>query len=132
MMFGAVIDTNVLVSGLLTSKGNCAAIIEDIQVGNIIVYFNDAIIDEYRAVLMRPEFGFSNTQVDDLIAVIMSTGVEVVAPLTSKVLPDEADRKFYDVALFSEQPLISGNARHFPGMKDLLSPAQYIGSRGTP
>ena len=60
-MIHAVIDTNVLVSALLTSKSDTATVqvLEAIMNGQIIPLYNEDIISEYEIVLNRPTFLFS-------------------------------------------------------------------------
>lgn len=59
-MIHAVIDTNVLVSALLTSKSDTATVqvLEAIMNGQIIPLYNEEIISEYEIVLNRPTFNF--------------------------------------------------------------------------
>ncbi len=60
-MIHAVIDTNVLVSALLTSKSDTATVqvLEAIMNGQIIPLYNEEIISEYEIVLNRPTFNFT-------------------------------------------------------------------------
>jgi putative PIN family toxin of toxin-antitoxin system len=125
-MTRAVIDTNVLVSGLLTSHGNCAVIVEMIQGGQVSVCYDMRILEEYREVLLRPEFGFSKTQVTDLVDLIRLTGEEVIAPRSSQDLPDEDDRMFVEVARKANAPIVTGNMKHFPEVDQVQTPAQFV------
>jgi putative PIN family toxin of toxin-antitoxin system len=52
----AVIDTNVLVSGLLSPAGNEALILLAIHQGLMHPCFSEDILEEYAAVLARPKF----------------------------------------------------------------------------
>jgi putative PIN family toxin of toxin-antitoxin system len=65
----AVIDTNVLVSGLLRSSGNEALIILAVHQGLVRPCFSAAIVEEYAAVLARPKFSFPAEEIEALIAV---------------------------------------------------------------
>jgi putative PIN family toxin of toxin-antitoxin system len=55
----AVIDTNVLVSALISSVGNEALVILGVNQGLLIPCFSDEILQEYSEVLRRAKFGFS-------------------------------------------------------------------------
>lgn len=59
----AVIDTNVFVSALITRNPDSPTrvVYDHIDSGDIIPLYNDEIIAEYREVLSRPKFNFSNT-----------------------------------------------------------------------
>ena len=54
----AIIDTNVLVSALLSSDGksNSLIVLQSVLVGNIIPVFNEEILSEYEEVLSRDKF----------------------------------------------------------------------------
>jgi putative PIN family toxin of toxin-antitoxin system len=52
----AVIDTNVLISGLLVPKGNEALILLAVHQGLVRPCFSEAIMREYEGVLARPKF----------------------------------------------------------------------------
>ena len=62
MMLYAVIDTNVLVSALLSDKEDTATVlvVKEVIKGNIIPIYSYEIVNEYRNVLNRKKFNFSN------------------------------------------------------------------------
>jgi len=125
-MTKAVLDTNVLVSALWTPAGNAAAIVGLVLSDRIVPCFDCRILDEYLAVLSQPRLAFSAGQVDRLLNEIAERGL-LVTPLPSKIaLPDESDRKFYDVAKFCGACLITGNARHYPDDPDITNPARFL------
>lgn len=127
----AVIDTNVLVSGLLRAACPTGEIIDSIF-GNVISpVYDDRILFEYRDVLTRPKFSFPAPAVEDLLSAITAIGRPVIAVHTHVRLPDEKDRCFYECALSAQSAiLITGNRRHFPervchGIR-VCSPAEFL------
>ena len=52
-----VVDTNVLVSGLLSPHGPPGRMVDGIVAEELVVLFDDRILDEYRDVLGSPRFG---------------------------------------------------------------------------
>ena len=64
-MIYAVIDTNVLVSAMLTHNEQSATfrIIEAMISNQIIPLYNEEIISEYEDVLHRTKFGFSEADI---------------------------------------------------------------------
>ncbi|MBR4594402.1 MAG: PIN domain-containing protein [Bacteroidaceae bacterium] len=76
-MIHAVIDTNVLVSALLTSKSDTATVqvLEAIMNGQIIPLYNEEIISEYEIVLNRPTFNFTESTVYHYINAIKEKGL---------------------------------------------------------
>jgi putative PIN family toxin of toxin-antitoxin system len=70
----AVVDTNVLVSGLLSPSGNEALIILAIHQGLLRPCLSEEIIDEYAGVLARPKFAFPPDEIEALIAMLRGNG----------------------------------------------------------
>jgi predicted nucleic acid-binding protein len=86
-----VIDTNVLVSGLLKPYSHPGAVIRQLAGGQIQLIYDARIIAEYREVLYRPLFGFKHADVEALLVHVKDTGLAVVtAPLPFR-LPDPDD-----------------------------------------
>jgi len=98
-----VLDTNVLVSSLLSS-GPPAVIVDLVADGKLTPFFNDFIVSEYLNVLLRPKFNFFPFQVSRLLDDIMRTGIAVdVTDLKPDepgviAMPDKDDRVFYHIA----------------------------------
>jgi putative PIN family toxin of toxin-antitoxin system len=111
----AVIDTNVLVSGLLRSSGNEALIILAVHQGVLRPCFTAAILDEYAAVLARPKFSFPAEEIEALIAMLRNNGELFEPENTVATSPDPADTKFLQCAQAAQAEfIITGNKRDFP------------------
>ncbi len=110
-----VLDTNVLVSGLLSATGPPAWIVEAVLAGELELALDMAIRQEYENVLRRPEFGFSPEVVDDLLTAVDQFGFQVAAaPPCSEPLPDPDDEPFLAVAGATDSTLVTGNLKHYP------------------
>jgi len=110
-----VLDTNVLVSGLLKPFSAAGTILRLVAEGRIRVLYDARILAEYREVLRRPKFGFNPESVEVLLAQIEADGVLITAePVDTKALPDPTDAPFLEIALAAGVPLVTGNKRHFP------------------
>jgi len=125
-MTKVVLDTNILVSALWTPAGNASAIVGLILSDGIVPCFDYRIIEEYFAVLRRPRLAFSAGQVDRLLGEITVRGLSVIAPSSEIDMPDESDRKFYEVAKFCGAYLVTGNTRHYPEDPGIISPARFL------
>jgi putative PIN family toxin of toxin-antitoxin system len=121
---GVVLDTNVLVSALLTPNGTAAKVLDLVCSGTLLPYYDNRILNEYQSVLFRPKFSFDPESADHLIALLKDLGVPTVAKPFHKPFPDETDRKFYEVAKTAGCYLATGNAKHFPKEPFVVSPAE--------
>ena len=126
-----VVDTNILVSGLLNSLGTSGEIVRWIADERIRLCHNEAILEEYDDVLHRPRFDFDPAQVEELLAQIRGGGEAVEAGRLAAPLPDRDDEVFLAVALAAGcEYLVTGNARHFPAGKyggvEIISPAAFV------
>lgn len=121
-----VIDTNILVSALWSKNGAPARIISMVINGSIVPCYDYRILSEYREVLRRPKFGFSNGEINSLLDWIESSGRSVVADPIKDSFIDEADKKFYEVAKFCQAKLITGNIKHFPQDPLVVTVAEFL------
>ena len=110
-----VVDTNVLVSGLLSPFGPSAQIIRMVASGVLAVCHDARILSEYRDVLLRPKFGFPQKAVDALLDQVISAGDAVTSEPLRVTLPDRDDEPFLEVAVSGRaEALITGNLKHYP------------------
>lgn len=128
----AVIDTNVLVSGMLSPAGAPGQILDAIVDGFCSPGINDAILAECEEVLARPKFGFPARSIRHLLdAVSLCSTRAPFAPLiNTDALPDPDDAVFLQAAVSLAVPLVTGNLKHFPrevaGSSPILSPSAFI------
>jgi len=127
-----VIDTNVLVSGVINPHGPPGRIVNAVMSEMIIVLYDDRILSEYREVLMRPMFGFERADIDVLLEFIELTGEYTGAEPIAVVLPDARDLPFLEVAVAGRaDALISGNIKHFKPRRGqhnihVSTPAEFV------
>ena len=129
MKYYAVIDTNVLVSSMLTSnpESTIAKVINYVRLDSIIPMFDDTILEEYHAVLCRDRFHFDINRIEELITLIKNKGINCSRKAVTDYFPDPDDIVFYEVAMSREDSyLVTGNLRHFPRNGRVVSPADMI------
>ena len=128
MPYYAVIDTNVIISALLSKKDDSATvkIINSIFTGDIVPVLHNEIIDEYKEVLHRPKFNLEPHTIFKVLSAIKNFGIEVCPVHTEEIFIDIDDRIFYESALAINAYLITGNKRHYPAGKFILSPAEML------
>jgi uncharacterized protein len=111
----AVIDTNVVVSGLLARAGNEALILLAIHQGLVRPCFSEEILEEYAGVLARPKFAFPADEIAALLAMFRGQGELIVPKTVTAVSVDPGDTKFLQCAETAQADyLVTGNRRHFP------------------
>ena len=126
-----VLDTNVVVLGILKPYGKAAVILRLVADGGIELAYDLRILSEYRDVLRRPKFSFSKETIEAFLAQVEQEGVLVLAKPLKRHLPDPDDEAFLEVALSGGgKAIVTGNKRHFPrkecqGMK-ILSPVEFL------
>lgn len=125
----AVIDTNVLVSALLTPGGVASRLVDAIRDNKLQPIISHEVYLEYVQVLNRAKFGFVKSEVVELLDDLMQLGLFVKPePLDATRLPDPDDARFIAAARDANSFIVTGNPRHFPpdtGVKT-LSPAEAL------
>lgn len=126
-----VLDTNVLVSGLLNPYGPPGKIVRMVSSGDLALCYDARIISEYQRVLLRPKFPFDQPSIDALLDQIKTCGIVTAAMPLPEQLPDPDDELFLEVALADKAKcLVTGNLKHYPtkSHQDMLivSPAEFL------
>jgi len=127
-----VIDTNVIVSGILNPHGSPGRILDTLLSEAITALYDDRILSEYHEVLLRPVFGFLRSDVEALLDFVESRGEHISAEPLSLILPDPDDLPFLEVATSgAAEALITGNARHFKPCRGqhsvlVITPADFL------
>jgi len=128
-MIHAVIDTNVIVSALLTHNIESATVkvVEAFLMDKIIPLYNADIINEYRDVLGRAKFRFTPRIIDYYINAIHEKGISAERISSGEFFLDPDDAVFYEVALSKEDAyLVTGNTKHFPKKPIVVTPAEML------
>jgi putative PIN family toxin of toxin-antitoxin system len=128
-MIYAVIDTNVLVSALIThnSLSATAKVVRLLLEGGFVPLYESIIIEEYQEVLHRSKFKLLPDVADAIISYIKEHGIETSRTAFQELMPDEDDRVFYEVSLSVDDSfLVTGNLKHYPQTPKVISPADFI------
>ena len=128
-MIFVVIDTNVLVSALLTQNDEAATVkvLDAMLQGWLVPLYNDEIIAEYEDVLHRPKFHFSPALVHQYLEIICKMGLSAARIQSLETFPDPKDVVFYEVAISKEGAyLVTGNTKHFPKKPIVVTPAEML------
>lgn len=131
----AIVDTNVVVAGLLT--GNAASPVARILDGMLAAAFpfvvSQALLGEYRTVLVRPGLrklhGLTVAEVETLLTDIAQHAI-VLAPVAATPAPDPGDQLLWELlAAKSDLLLVTGDKlllRHAGMRGRVLSPSEFV------
>ncbi len=127
-----VLDTNVLVSGLLNADGAPGRIVDLLRSGAVQAAVDDRILAEYRDVLRRDYFSryFTEFERESILEYLSSNSAYSTSAIVVLGLPDRGDIPFLEIALTEKVPLVTGNAKHFPPRlcreAVILTPAEFL------
>lgn len=125
-----VLDTNILVSALLSPFGPPARVLDMVLSGDIRAAYDDRLMAEYREVLARPKFSFAPDDVATVLAYLETDGERVTARPLPVELPDADDLPFLEVAAEAGAVLVTGNATHYPeaarGEVQVIAPGDFV------
>lgn len=128
-----VIDTNVLVSAMLSPHAPPAQIVRLALQGELGLFHDSRILAEYREVPSRRRFDFDAEDVHAMLEGIEWIGETVFARPLSLVLPDPDDLPFLEVAVAAgADALVTGNIHHYRPVKGrhevrVLAPRELLG-----
>ena len=127
----AVLDTNVIVSALLSSKADAATVqvIQKLFSDSFCPVISKEIMAEYTEVLHRAKFHFSPALVEDLLFAIEEKAEYVIPASTGAILPDMKDLPFYEVVMekrADDAYLVTGNQKHFPAEPFIVTAREFL------
>ena len=119
-----VVDTNVLVSGLLSVHGPPARVVDFLLARRLMCVHDDRITDEYRRVLSRARFAavINTRDRESVLLIVRRFGLAVTAlplPGLRENAPDPDDLPFAEAAVAGGAvAVITGNTAHFGFFQD--------------
>ena len=126
-----VLDTNVLVAGLLSPFGPCGDIVRMVSAGKLTLCVDARVLSEYHEVLRRPKFNFDQDKVAAILDYIEHHSLVVASVPLSVSLPDPDDKPFLEIAISGDASyLVTGNNAHFSSQLcegvEVVSPAGFL------
>jgi len=132
-----IIDTNVLVAGLITSDSNSptCGVLDAMLGGSLLYLLSEELLREYRNVLLRPKIsrlhGLNESEVDQLLTEITANAIwRDPPPDTNHNSPDPQDTHLW--ALLASEPtaiLITGDQMLIEKPRprsSVISPATWV------
>lgn len=129
-MFKIVYDTNVVVSGLLSSRGIPALLLDLVFNKLVSLVLSSDIFNEYADVLRRPKFNLPKRQRDAVLRHLRNLTDWVEPNQRISVAKDPDDNIILECAVAGQVDyLVTGNLRHFPKsirQIPIVSPRQFL------
>lgn len=131
MEYYAVIDTNVLLSALLSKNEDSATVrvLDAVFEGKIIPLYHQDILIEYDDVLHREKFHLQEEVIQTVLDAIKQYGVPVFPQPTGAILIDMDDLIFYEVVMEKRDDdayLVTGNQKHYPFRDFIVTPTEMM------
>jgi putative PIN family toxin of toxin-antitoxin system len=126
-----VLDTNVVVSGLLSDTSVPAQVLDLCIAGDVMLVVDGRIMREYGDVLMRPELKLPPRDVVEFLGILQYAERVVGVPLPLS-FPGRADVPFIETAVAgAADAIVTGNVRHFRAKEgrldiDVLTPRELL------
>jgi putative PIN family toxin of toxin-antitoxin system len=130
----AVIDTNILVSGLQSSLGASNEVLRRLALGHFRAAVSTTLLFEYEDVLHRPGLvpGYSDAQIDSFLDSFCSRAEEALIYFRWRLfLPDPKDDMVFECALAAGASyIVTHNKDDFPGAScfgiSVVAPGRFL------
>lgn len=133
----AIVDTNVVIAGLLTAHvdSSVARILDGMLVARFPFVLSEPLLAEYHAVLgrgkLRKLHGLADEEIDTLL-VALAECASFAAPVATEAAPDPGDQHLWELlAACPRALLVTGDKRLFGPhgyAKHVISPAAFVES----
>jgi len=122
-----ILDTNVIVSALLSPHGLPAKILNLILGGNAKIIYDNNVLSEYIDVFGREHLKINQELANIVVDFIEKDGEFIIALPQKKHFNDEDDKMFYELYKSGDvNYLITGNKKHFPKENGIVTPREFI------
>lgn len=107
----AIVDTNVVVAGLLTARADSpvARVLDGMLAAAFPFAISDALLAEYRTVLRRPTLrkahGLTPDELDIILVELAQRGI-VITPVPARPAPDPGDQHLWELLAAREDLLL--------------------------
>lgn len=135
----AVLDTNVLVSALITPEGASAQLLSELRAGAFELVVSPLLVAELGEVLRRPKFQryVSEPEIDAYVELIRREGIvrDDPEPSAQPLVADPDDQYLIDLAREARvDALVSGDAYllELRGGIPVMSPREFLDSLAGP
>ena len=131
MRVHAVIDTNVLISSLITTnfESPTVSIIREISNGNIVPIYSDYLLTEYCEVLSRSKFKIPDVVLERVLRLFTDNGIKYEPTDEFVIMPDSDDIPIFLITMQTRELdsyLVTGNTKHYPAADYVVTPRKMM------
>jgi putative PIN family toxin of toxin-antitoxin system len=138
----AVLDTNVLISGVIRPLGVAGDILWRLREGKFALVYTEPILVELAEVMNRPrmrgKYGLESEDIETTLALVLLRGEPAVPTRRISVCRDPTDNMILEAAIAGHADLISSgdddllSLQEFEGIP-IIAPAEFLGrlAKGT-
>lgn len=130
-----VVDTNVVVAGLITGSSHSpvVSVLDAMLSGTLVYLVSPALLDEYRSVLLRPKLaklhGLTEVQIDQLLIELTANAIWR-EPKPGSPAPDRGDDHLWALlSAYPESILVTGDRlllENPPTQSSVISPGTWL------
>lgn len=131
-----VVDTNVLVAGLISSETDSPVcqILDSMLVGRFVFFVSSTLLDEYRRVLLREKIcklhGLSSHHIDVILAEILTNAIIRNPTQDTQTAPDPGDDHLWNLLEELEDAVLVTGDRMLienpPDFASVISPRSFV------
>jgi putative PIN family toxin of toxin-antitoxin system len=114
-MIRVVFDTNILYSAIYQPQGLPAKAVDLAAAGRVLPCVSDAVLEEYREGLLRPELALHDERRRKLLELFSTLSLHVTPTERLEISADVEDNPFYECAAAAVADyIVTGNTKDFP------------------
>src|SRR6478672_7603204 len=114
-MIRVVLDTNVVVSAIISNAGHNAQLLDLVIAEKIRPYVTDEVFEEYERVFDYAHLKhLDKKKVATVLRLLKAAAIRVKSPGRLKLSPHESDNRIYECAVAAKAKfIVTENTRHF-------------------
>ena len=128
-MIYAVIDTNVIVAAVKTTKpdSSTSQVLSLVFTGVIKPLVSEEILSEYNDILNLPVLDLNPEKVADVLEKFREDGLYPGRTQSNEIFPDGTDRIFYEISLSVEDShVVTNSVKHFLKVPRVVTPSEML------
>ena len=134
-MIRAVVDTNILISGVIKPERATGEILRRLRDGEFVLLYTEPLLAELAEVINRPrirqKYGLGSEDIETVLALILLRGEPIDPTRRVEICRDPKDNMILEAAVAGQADMITSgdfdllSLREFAGMP-IISPAEFL------